>query len=73
MKSLLLIALTLVSVSSFATDAKVDHKKMAAEACKEKKGAEHKACVAEHMKAATTTTETAAAPTAPAEKHEMKK
>ncbi len=74
MKSLLLIALALVSVSAFSNDAaKMDHKKAAMEACKEmsKDKKAHKACMEEHMKA-TATTETAAAP-ATTEKHEMKK
>lgn len=72
MKSLLVIAMALVSVSSFAADSK-DHKdaghKAAMEACKEhskdKKAMD--ACVAEKMKAPVTTEAPAAAP-APAHK-----
>ncbi|MBC7427858.1 MAG: hypothetical protein H7336_04545 [Bacteriovorax sp.] len=72
MKSLLVIAMALVSVSSFAADHKMDSKmdshKTAMEACKEhskdKKAMD--ACVTEHMKAAPATE--AAAPTAPAKK-----
>lgn len=69
MKSLLVIAMALVSVSSFAADHKDAAHKAAMEACKEhskdKKAME--ACVAEKMKAPATEAAPAAAP-APAHK-----
>lgn len=72
MKSLLVIAIALVSVSSFAADhamASKDAHKAAMEACKEhskdKKAME--SCVAEKMKPATETTTTTTT-TAPAAK-----
>ena len=72
MKSLLVIAMALVSVSSFATDNKDTAHKAATEACKEhsKDKKAMKTCVDEHMK---TTAEAQAVPaavpaTAPAHK-----
>jgi hypothetical protein len=69
MKSLLVIAMALVSVSSFAADHKDAGHKAAMEACKEhskdKKAME--TCVAEKMKAPAATTAETAAP-APAHK-----
>ena len=59
MKSLLLIAMTLVSVTVFANEHKADHKadtKAAMEACKahSKDKKAHAACMEEHAKAAAT-------------------
>ena len=73
MKSLLVIALALVSVSSFAADhamAKGDAHKAAMEACKEhaKDKKAHEACIAEHSKAAPAAEATPAAATTPAPK-----
>ena len=70
MKTLIVIALALVSVTSFA-GAKVskEAKKAAMEACKDVKGKkEHKACMAEKLAAANAEAAPAAAPAA-----EMKK
>lgn len=74
MKSLLVIAMTLVSVSAFSADhaaagSKEAHK-MAMDACKEHKKDKkaHDACVAEKMKATTTTTTTETTTEAPAHK-----
>ena len=70
MKSLLVIAMALVSVSSFAADHKDAGHKAAMEACKEHKKDKkaHDACVAEKMKATTTTTTTETTTEAPAHK-----
>jgi hypothetical protein len=72
MKSLLVIALALVSVTSFAADhkmeskmdAKADGHKAAMEACKEhsKDKKAFEACIAEHTKMAPATEAPAAAP-----------
>lgn len=74
MKNLLVIAMALVSVSAFATDhhaagAKDAHK-AAVEACKEHKKDKKAldACVAEKMKATTTTTTVETTTEAPAHK-----
>lgn len=64
MKSLLVMAMVLVSVSAMANDHKVDTHKAAMEACKahakDKKA--HEACIAEHTKTAPATEMAAPAP-----------